>query len=105
MNNTIFYVKKNIFYIKNNCVFTSTGKYCVTGITRQKIIDICKVNKIKVFEKNFKLKDVLNADEAFVTGTFAGIVPVNKINNKKFKINRDNLTYKLSNFYLDLINK
>jgi len=95
----------HFFYIKNNSVFTSTGKYCVTGITRQKIIDICKAYKIKVYQKNFKLKDVLNADEAFVTGTFAGIVPVNKINNKKFKINNNNLTYKLSNLYLDLINK
>ena len=95
----------HFFFIKNNCVYTSTGKYCVTGITRQKIIDICKSKKIKVYQKNFKLKDVLNADEAFVTGTFAGIVGVNQINRKKFKINKDNLTHKLSQYYLDLINK
>ena len=95
----------HFFYVKNNSVFTSTGKYCVTGITRQKIIDICKSKKIKVYEKNFKLKEVINADEAFVTGTFAGVVPVNKINNKKFKIRSDNLTYKLSKYYIDLINK
>ena len=109
----MFDINKNIatcnsthfFFIKNNCVYTSTGKYCVTGITRQKIIDICKAKKIKVYQKNFKLKDVLEADEAFVTGTFAGIVGVNQINRKKFKINKDNLTYKLSQYYLDLINK
>ena len=109
----MFDINKNIatcnsthfFFIKNNCVYTSTGKFCVTGITRQKIIDICKAKKIKVFQKNFKLKDVLEADEAFVTGTFAGIVGVNQINKKKFKINEDNLTYKLSQYYLDLINK
>ena len=109
----MFDINKNIatcnsthfFFIKNNCVYTSTGKFCVTGITRQKIIDICKAKKIKVFQKNFKLKDVLEADEAFVTGTFAGIVGVNQINKKKFKINKDNLTYKLSQYYLDLINK
>ncbi len=109
----MFDINKNIatcnsthfFFVKNNCVYTSTGKYCVTGITRQKIIDICKSKKIKVFQKNFKLKDVLQADEAFVTGTFAGIVGVNQINRKKFKINKDNLTYKLSQYYLDLINK
>ena len=95
----------HFFFIKNNCVYTSTGKYCVTGITRQKIIDICKSKRIKVYQKNFKLKDVLNADEAFVTGTFAGIVGVNQINKKKFKINNDNLTHKLSQYYLDLINK
>ena len=109
----MFDINKNIatcnsthfFFIKNNCVYTSTGKYCVTGITRQKIIDICKAKKIKVYQKNFKLKDVLEADEAFVTGTFAGIVGVNQINRKKFKINKDNLTYRLSQYYLDLINK
>ena len=95
----------HFFYIKNNCVYTSTGDYCVTGITRKKIIDICKSKKIKVYEKNFKLSEVLKADEAFVTGTFAGVVPVNKINNKKFNINIDNLTYKLSKYYLDLINR
>jgi len=95
----------HFFFIKNKCVYTSTGKYCVTGITRQKIIDICKSKKIKVYQKNFKLKDVLNADEAFVTGTFAGIVGVNQINKKKFKINKDNLTNRLSQYYLDLINK
>ena len=72
----------HFFFVKNNTVFTSTGKYCVTGITRQKIIDLCKKNKIKVKEKNFKLKEVLNADEAFCTGSFAGIVPVNQINKK-----------------------
>ena len=58
-----------------------------------------------VLIKDFKLKDVMQADEAFVTGTFAGIVGVNQINRKKFKINKDNLTYKLSQYYLDLINK
>ena len=72
----------HFFFVKNNTVYTSTGKYCVTGITRQKIIDLCKKNKIKVKEKNFKLKEVLNADEAFCTGSFAGIVPVNQINKK-----------------------
>ena len=69
----------HFFFVKNKTVFTSTGKYCVTGITRQKIIDLCKKNKIKVKEKNFKLNEVLNADEAFCTGSFAGIVPVNQL--------------------------
>ena len=92
----------HFFFVKNNTVFTSKGKYCVTGITRQKIIDLCKKNKIKVREKNFKLKEVLYADEAFVTGSFAGIVPVNSINNKKFHLNNNPITKKLSNFYKKL---
>ena len=92
----------HFFYIKNNTVFTSTGKYCVTGITRQKIIDLCKKNKINVKQKNFKLKEVLNADEAFVTGSFAGIVPVNSINRKKFSLNKIPVTTILSILYKNL---
>ena len=92
----------HFFFVKNNTVFTSTGKYCVTGITRQKIIDICKKNKIKVKEKNFKLNEVLNADEAFCTGSFAGIVPVNAINKRKFSLKNNPVTIKLSHFYNSL---
>ena len=92
----------HFFFVKNNTVFTSTGKYCVTGITRQKIIDLCKKNKIKVKEKNFKLKEVLNADEAFCTGSFAGIVPVNQINKKKYSLKKNPITKELTIFYNNL---
>ena len=92
----------HFFFVKNKTVFTSTGKYCVTGITRQKIIDLCKKNKIKVKEKNFKLKEVLNADEAFCTGSFAGIVPVNQINKKKYSLKKNPITKELTNFYNNL---
>ena len=94
----------HFFYIKKNIVFTSTGKYCVTGITRQKIIDICKKNKIKVKQQNFKLKEVMTADEAFATGTFAGIMPISQINKKKLIIKKENLTFKILNLYNKLIN-
>ena len=93
----------HFFFVKNKTVFTSTGKYCVTGITRQKIIDLCKKNKIKVKEKNFKLNEVLNADEAFCTGSFAGIVPVNQINKKKYSLKKNPITKELTNFYNNLI--
>jgi len=92
----------HFFFVKNKTVFTSTGKYCVTGITRQKIIDLCKKNKIKVKEKNFKLNEVLNADEAFCTGSFAGIVPVNQINKKKYSLKKNPITKELTNFYNNL---
>jgi len=92
----------HFFFVKNNTVFTSTGKYCVTGITRQKIIDLCKKNKIKVKEKNFKLNEVLNADEAFCTGSFAGVVPVNQINKKKYSLKKNPITKELTNFYNNL---
>jgi len=94
----------HFFFIKNNTVFTSTGKYCVKGITRQNVINICKKNRIKIKEKNFKLKEVLNADEAFVTGTFANIIPVKQINTKKFKINSSNISLKIRELFLSQIN-
>ena len=94
----------HFFYIKKNIVFTSTGKYCVTGITRQKIIDICKKNNIKVKQQNFKLKEVMTADEAFATGTFAGVMPISQINKKKLIIKKENLTFKILNLYNKLIN-
>ena len=95
----------HFFYVKNNCVYTSTGKYCVKGITRQKVIDLCKKNKIKVYQRNFKLKDVLKADEAFVTGTFANIIPVKKINSTKFNLRKNQITNKLRNLYLELMER
>ena len=95
----------HFFYVKNNSVYTSVGKYCVRGITRQKVLYICKRNKIKVYEKNFKLNDVLKSDEAFVTGTFANIIPVKKINNKKFNIKNNIITERIRKLYLELMDK
>ena len=95
----------HFFYVKNNRVYTSSGKFCVRGITRGNVIKICKKNKIPVFEKNFKLKDVLNADEAFITGTFANVIPVNQINNKKFDIKKNKISSQIRSSYLSLINQ
>jgi len=95
----------HFFYVKNNVVHTSTGQYCVKGITRQNIISLCKENKIKIRQRNFKLQDVLKADEAFVTGTFANIIPVKQINKKKFTLNKSNLVFYLRKLYIQKINK
>ena len=95
----------HFFYIKNRKVFTSKGLYCVKGITRQNIIDICRENKIKITQKNFTLKEVMDADEAFITGTFANIIPVKQINNKKFKINHKNFSLHLRSLFLSKIDK
>ena len=75
----------NFFMVKDRIVYTSTGQYCMNGITRQKIIEVCKANNIEVREVNFSLFDVYGADEAFVTGTFAGIIPVSKIEDRNLK--------------------
>lgn len=72
----------NFFIVKKGAVWTSNGNYCMNGITRQKVIDLCKANDIPVFERDFSLFDVYGADEAFVTGTFAGQTPVFNIDGR-----------------------
>ena len=73
----------NFFIVKDKEVWTSTGDYCLKGITRQKIIEICKNEGIPVFEKNYTLNDVYAANEAFITGTFAGVIPATTIDDRK----------------------
>lgn len=72
----------HFFIVKNGEVWTSTGQFCLGGVTRGLVIEAAKQNDIPVFEKNFSLTDVYNADEAFVTGTYAGLVPVREIDGR-----------------------
>ena len=71
----------NFFIIRNNEVWTSTGQYCLNGVTRKSVIRLCKQYKIPVFEKNFTIEEVYKSEEVFVTGTFAGITPVISVDN------------------------
>ena len=71
----------NFFIVKNGEVWTSTGEYCLPGITRGNIIKLCRENHIPVFEKNFQMKDVYPANEVFVTGTFAGVIPAIQVDD------------------------
>jgi len=87
----------NFFIITNNEVWTSSGEFCLNGVTRGSVIKLCKDNNIIVHEKNFSIEEVLNADEAFVTGTFAGILPVVEIDGVTFK--KGDFTKRLSNLY------
>lgn len=96
----------NFFMIKNNEVWTSTGDYCMNGITRAKIINICKENDIICHQKNFSLYDTYCADEAFVTGTFGGVTPVTHIDGKQIGMGDfGSISKKLSNLYEQLILK
>ena len=63
-------------------MWTSTGQYCLGGITRANVLAICGDAGIPAIEKSFSLTDVYGADEAFVTGTFAGVVPVHTIDGR-----------------------
>jgi len=94
----------NLFFIKNREVLTSTGEYCLNGITRSKAIEICNSNSIPCLEKNFTYNDIKDCDEAFVTGTFAGIIPVSRIEHRDLRsTNSDSIVSKIRLFYNKLI--
>ena len=93
----------NFFIVKNDQVWTSTGDYCMNGITRKKVIEICISNKIPIFEKNFSLVDVYSADEAFITGTLGSLVSVESIDGRLIENNANySMTEKLLHLYNDL---
>ncbi|PRY20672.1 branched-chain amino acid aminotransferase [Aliiruegeria haliotis] len=73
----------NFFIVRKGEVWTSTGDYCMNGITRQKVIDICRAEGIPVFERNYSLVETYGADEAFLTGTFGAQTPVAAIDGRQ----------------------
>ena len=73
----------NFFIVRKGQVWTSTGDYCMNGITRGKVIQLCHENGIPVFERNFSLVDVYSAEEAFLTGTFGAQTPVGMIDGRQ----------------------
>ena len=95
----------NFFIIKNEEVWTSTGEYCLNGITRELVIEIARNNGMKAFEKPFSLTDVYSADEAFVTGTFGGLTPVTQVDGRKIADGRiGNTTMLLQGLYKETVN-
>ena len=72
----------NFFIVRRGEVWTSTGDYCMNGVTRAKVIEVCRANAIPVFEKNYSLYEAYGADEAFLTGTFGAQTPVASIDGK-----------------------
>ena len=94
----------HFFIVKKGEVWTSSGDYCLDGITRGLVIRLCEQNDIPVFQKNFSLTDVYSADEAFVTGTFAGVAPVSTIDGRSIGDGgRGPMVESLQQFYLALL--
>ena len=94
----------NFFIVRKGVVWTSTGDYCMNGITRQKVIDICHKNKIPIVEKNFSLVETYGASEAFVTGTFGAQTPVREIDGRVIgETDLGPITKKIQSLYKDLI--
>ena len=97
----------NFFIVRKGEVWTSTGDYCMNGVTRQKIIDLCRANDIPVFERNYSLFDTYGADEAFLTGTFGAQTPVAEIDGKTIGSEKGAgpMTQRLQTLYKKLITK
>ena len=93
----------NFFIVRKGEVWTSTGDYCMNGVTRAKIIELCRANDIPVFERNYSLFDAYTADEAFLTGTFGAQTPVNEIDGKLIGKCDYPIMTKLRSLYKDLI--
>lgn len=90
----------NFFIVRRGEVWTSTGQYCLNGITRRVVIELCRANGIPVSERAFSLTEVYDADEAFVTGTFGGLTPVVEVDGREIGAGGPgHLTTRLSKMY------
>ena len=93
----------HFFIVRKGEVWTSTGMYCLGGITRANVLRICRDNGIPAFEKSFSLTDVYGAEEAFVTGTFAGVAPVIEVDGRTISTGRGPVVERLQQLYRELI--
>ena len=93
----------HFFIVRGGEIWTSTGDYCLDGITRGQIVSIARAAGIPVFERNFSLTDVYGADEAFTTGTFAGVAPVGTIDGRVISTKRGPMVERLQGLYLDAL--
>jgi branched-chain amino acid aminotransferase len=94
----------HFFIVAGDEVLTSDGRYCLAGITRANVLDICRANGIPAREATFSLTDVYSAREAFVTGTFAGVVPVRSVDGRTIGDGRRGaLVERLQALYRDLV--
>ena len=95
----------HFFIVRHGEVWTSSGNYCIAGITRANVLRLCCENGIPVFEKNFSLTEAYSAEEAFITGTYAGIAPVIEIDGRRISNGRGPMVERLQQLYLRLIER
>lgn len=93
----------HFFIVKDGELWTSSGDYCLGGITRGIVLEIARANGIAAREKNFSLHDVYSAEEAFVTGTFAGLTPVSEVDGRKISDGRGPMVARLQRLYKELV--
>jgi branched-chain amino acid aminotransferase len=95
----------HFFIVRHGEVWTSTGDYCLAGITRANVLRVCRDHGIVAREKNFSLTEAYSAQEAFVTGTYAGVAPVVEIDGRKISAARGPMVERLQQLYLALIER
>ena len=93
----------NFFIVRKGEVWTSTGDYCMNGVTRANVIRLCRENGIPVYERNYSLVDAYGAEEAFLTGTFGAQTPVGQIDGKPIGDGRCPVTKRIRQLYADLV--
>ena len=95
----------HFFIVRHGEIWTSSGDYCLAGITRANVLQLCRENDIAAREKNFSLTEAYSAEEAFVTGTYAGIAPVTEIDGRRISAGRGAMVERLQRLYLQLIER
>jgi len=95
----------HFFIVRNGELWTSTGDFCLGGITRSIILELAQANGITTRERNFSLHDVYGADEAFITGTFAGVTPVSDVDGRNISDGRGPMVERLQELYLKRISQ
>ncbi|MBY4598398.1 aminotransferase class IV [bacterium BD-1] len=96
----------HFFIVRKGEVWTSTGDYCLGGITRANVLQVCREAGIPAREKNFSLTEVYSAEEAFCTGTFAGVVPVREIDGRTLGDGRPGpMVARLQGLYRELVQR
>jgi branched-chain amino acid aminotransferase len=94
----------HFFIVRGGEVWTSTGMYCLAGITRSNVLRLCELQRIPARERSFSLTEVYSADEAFVTGTFAGVVPVHTVDGRRIGTGRRGpMVERLQGLYVELV--
>ena len=93
----------HFFIVRKGEVWTSTGDFCLGGVTRGVVIELCEDNAIPVRQKNFSLTDVYGSEEAFITGTFAGVVPVRTVDGRVIREERGPMVERLQQLYQERV--
>lgn len=94
----------HFFIVRDGVVMTSDGRYCLAGITRGHVLQLCRDHGIPCREKTFSLTDVYAADEAFTTGTLSGMRPVGEVDGRTIgNGQRGPVTERLQQRYADLL--